>query len=416
MTLEEGQMITKVKALLFPIVLTISFINTNVSFAETDTSEATVLKLIARVEALTLRVKQLEATQQVSQTSLVENKVINEKIDLPDRVKVKGDFRLRYENIDDANKGESRDRSRYRARVELIGQVNDDWSIGLGLASGGDDPVSTNQTIGDGGSTKGINLDLAYFDWSGLNNSHVIGGKFKNPFYKPAKNSLIWDSDYRPEGLAYKFDNGKYFANAALMFLESDNKAGAQDTKTFWGTQLGFKTKWGNSNTVTTGLSYYNINVAGSAPYYDADFFGNSLINNGANDVYVHDYQEFELFTELTFKLANIPASVFIDWVQNQSADENETGYAIGGSLGDAKAPGSWKASYIYKDLETDAVFGLSTDSDFGGGGTNVSGHLIKTAYSIQKNVSVGLSYFINKQGDLETDYDRLQLDFKLKY
>ena len=414
--LEEGQMIAKPMVLLKTVVLISSLICVDVSFAKMDTSEAAIQKLIDQVEALTLRVTQLEAAQQMSDTSLVENNTITEKISSPDRVIIKGDFRLRYENIGDVTKTESRDRSRIRARIELIGQVSEDWSVGLGLASGGDDPVSTNQTLGNGGTTKGINLDLAYFDWSGLTNTHLLGGKFKNPFYKPAKNSLIWDSDYRPEGLAYKYASDKYFVNAAFMFLESDNKAGTQNTETLWGTQVGLKTKWGANNKLTAGLSYYNINVAGSKAFYDADLFGNSVINNGTDDLYLHDYQELELFSEFSFNVGNLPASVFIDWVQNQSVDDNGNGYSIGASLGSAKNPRAWKASYIYQDLESDAVLGLTTDSDFGGGGTNVSGHLFKAAYAIQKNVSFGLTYLINQQGDLETDYDRLQLDFKLKY
>jgi len=419
-------MIANKRLVLSSLLLAMCFSCITTSYAATTIDQATVNVLLAKIEQLTQRVEQLEnAGQNNLNTRGLDQKIDNalvltEELDnkkaLSERVKIKGDFRLRYENIDDATKLTNRDRTRVRARLALTGQVSDDLVVGLGLASGGDDPVSTNQSLGNGGSTKGFNLDMAYFDWSGLDNAHVIGGKFNNPFFKPGKHPLLWDGDYRPEGLAYTFDNSKWFANAAFMFLESDNKAGGQETESFWGGQIGFRTKLGDSAKLTAGLSYFDIGTAGKQAFFDDGFFGNSAVNNGLNDVYQNNYQEVELFGELAFNLGGLPSKVFFDWVQNQDADDNDTGFVIGAIFGKAKKPGTWKASYIYQDLEADATLGLITDSDFGGGGTNTLGHLIKASYALKENTSLSLSYFINEKGDPETDYDRLQLDFKLRY
>ena len=43
--------------------------------------------------------------------------------------------------------------ARIRARTELSARINDAVTVGFGLATGGDDPVSTNQTLGDGDVT-----------------------------------------------------------------------------------------------------------------------------------------------------------------------------------------------------------------------------------------------------------------------
>ena len=392
-----------------------------------DIDQETIQKLITELGALTTRVKQLERSdQQLRSENIALRKSVrvaeqhksgaSEKLAWAERLNIKGDFRYRYENIDNETKDNDRNRSRIRARVEAQAQVADDWKVGFGLASGSDDPVSSNQSLGGGGSSKGINLDLAYFDWSGIDNTHVIGGKFKTPFYRPAKNALLWDGDYRPEGLAVQYSNGAVFANGAFLYLESDDKAGSQDAESFWGAQLGFNTALGETVELIAGASYYHIPVAGSKPFFDDDSFGNTLVMDGADMVYDNDYDELELFAEVITSLANMPASVFVDWVQNQDASEDDTGWSVGAKLGKAKAPGSWQLAYIYQDLEADAVFGLTTDSDFGGGGTNSKGHIIKGAYALDKNVSVALSYFINEAGDLETDYDRLQMDLKLKY
>ena len=316
------------------ILLASTLLTGTTAFAAVD--DATLLKLIAQVEALTEKVNRLEQRdKELREENVALRKVastpapVNDKLVWAERVKINGDFRYRYENIDDAAKSQDRNRSRIRARIDAQAQVTDDWLVGLGLASGDDDPVSTNQTLGEGGSSKNINIDQAYFDWSGIAHTHVIGG---------------------------------------------------------------------------------------SKPFFSGAAFGNSLVTDGANMVYANDYEQVELFAELAFGVAGLPASVFADWVQNQDADDNDTGWAIGTKLGAAKNPGSWQLGYTYQDLEADAVYGLITDSDFGGGGTNSKGHLIKATYAVDNNVALALAYYMNEVGDLETDFDRLQMDLKFKY
>jgi len=58
---------------------------------------------------------------------------------------------------------------------------------------------------------------------------------------------------------------------------------------------------------------------------------------------------------------------LFADYVYNLDPDENNTGYAFGFVFGAAKAKGTWQLGYTYEKLEADSVFGLLTDSDFGG-------------------------------------------------
>ncbi|MFT5769868.1 MAG: hypothetical protein ACI9H8_001849, partial [Lysobacterales bacterium] len=386
-------------------------------------SESFEQKLIAQIEALTKRVNELEAASghQKADSDEAAKSISNiiethDKMSWAERISFKGDFRYRYENIDEEFKARDRNRSRIRARIEAQARINDDFKVGVGLASGGDDPVSSNQTLGGGGTSKDIKLDTAYFDWSGMRNTHVIGGKFKNPFFIPASHGLLWDGDYRPEGMAIKFDNDRFFANGLVLQLESDNKAGSQDAESAWAGQFGFYKELSDGAQIILGASYYNIPVAGSKPFFDDNAFGNTLVSNGSNQVYKYNYEELELFGMVNFQLAGLPASVFADWVENQDAQENENGWAAGMQLGKAKAPGSWQLAYIYQDLEADAVFGLTTDSDFAGGGTNSSGHVIKAAYASHNNTSFALSYFINERGDHKTDYDRLMLDLNFKY
>jgi hypothetical protein len=88
--------------------------------------------------------------------------------------------------------------------------------------------------------------------------------------------------------------------------------------------------------------------------------------------------------------------------------------------LGSAKKKASWQVAYQYEELEANATLGEMTDSDFGGGGTDVKGSVISGQYMITDNWYAGSTYhFDQNQGvDLgkNASYSRFQLDTGLKY
>lgn len=336
-----------------------------------------------------------------------------------DKITVQGDLRGRYENIDQENKAQDRNRSRIRARAAIIAKPQDSLEVGFGLSTRQDgDPVSGNQTLGNGGSGKDIYLDLAYFDWTAAEGLNVLGGKFKNNIYRPGKHALIWDGDLNPEGLGLGYHNGPFFANLLSSWIESDSDS---TEAMAWGGQAGVA--WPLTETVklTAGAGFYRLNTEGKGPFFvvsgsSPKFYGNTIDANGR---YVYDYEEIEVFADLGFKLFGQSMSLFVDYVKNADADDFDTGWAAGLLVGAAKAKGTWEASYVYQDLERDAVFGLWTDSDFGGGGTDNKGHVLRGAYALSDKTNVGLSYFINEIGEnagSKVDYDRLQLDLNFKY
>lgn len=332
-----------------------------------------------------------------------------------DTLRWKGDFRYRYETIDLEGKPD-RNRNRIRARAALIADVTPTIEVGLGLASGGDDPVSSNQTLGGGGSTKDLRIDLAYFDWDGLKDTHVYGGKFSNFIHKSGKTQLLWDGDWRPEGTGIKWDNGRFFGNALGTWIESDSNKGESFA---YLTQLGVKIPLGDAAKLTAGIGYHVFDTAGSGSFYGEvdDFFGNSF--NPATNTYLYDYEELEFFADIGFDLFGRPALVFGDYVQNQAVDDNDTGYSLGFTYGSAKNKGEWQIGYVYEKLEADAVLGLLTDSDFGGGGTDAKGSILKGSYAFAKNFNFDVTYFINKVGirtEDPLDFKRLQLDLSFKY
>jgi len=393
---------------LFSLMLATSPYATANSQSEVDVLKAQVQQLTQTLEKMNHKLNQLEKNQtKAAQTP-------SQKSAWTEQVKIKGDLRYRYENIHDGAVGKrERERHRIRARLGIFAHVNDTVDVGLQLATGGEgNPTSTNETLDSSFGTKDFDLDLAYFDWHPVDGIRLLGGKMKNPFFRPHKTALLWDGDLRPEGLAVKYNGDLLFANAGAFYIEEDSD---DQTEAFlFGGQIGLKTKIHGAK-LTTGVGYFhfegleNKNVVANK--------GNTL-KNGA---FENDYEEAEAFFQLDTKLGTLPLSLFGDFVNNTAAKNDNQGYLLGVKVGKTKKPGSWDLTYIYEDLEADAVVSTFTDGDFADGGTNGKGHIFKAGYAVAKNWTLGMTYFKTENGKAGNasdfdDYDRLQADIKFKF
>lgn len=347
------------------------------------------------------------------------------------RVGFYGDFRYRYENIDDDSKTGHTNRSRIRARLGLNAKVNDEWNLGFRLAtSQGDqegDPVSTNQTLGQSWGKKAIWLDLAFLDYHPLwaKGLDLRAGKMEVPFYKPGSNQLIWDNDLTPEGGAISY--GLPLSDAATLNLSAGgfyvvDRSITSDTQ-LWGAQGYVKQKIDGPTYVLGGASGYwygglQGNPALSLQWESptANFFGNS----NAGGVFTSKYHLVEGFAELGTEIGKLPVALFGDYVVNTEAVDTSknTGWLVGAVINKAKDPGSWQFEYDYRDVQADAVVGQFNDSDFVGGGTGGRGHRVGVSYVLTKNVIPAVNYYrASYEGrNNNADYQRLQADVVVKF
>ena len=330
-----------------------------------------------------------------------------------DRIKLIGDFRYRYEGID-IQGSDDRERNRMRARIGMVARVSDDLEVILGLASGSDDPISTNQTLGRAGSSKNFGLDLAYLQWSLSDLVSLRAGKFKNVWFKSEKSELMWDNDYNPEGFALSYQSDKGFLHGALNWLESDTK---QDQTFLLGVQGGLVKQLSDTR-LTAGLGYYELAIAGrEAINRDEDYFGNgftcSNIASPTDCQYSFDYEQFQVFVQAEFSLAGL-----VESVENLAVDDADLAWSAGFRLGKAKVPGSWQLGYQYLHLEADAVLGLTSSSDFAGGGTGGKGHIFKGSWMMTENWSLALTWYANDQimAASSRNYRRIQVDTQIKF
>ena len=426
------------------LMLVVSFVVSPTAFAAISDADFEQLReqlaaVSQRLEELAAENAELRRTQDQSatliadvQTSVAEVQGAEAPVareNWSDRIRLDGDFRYRYESID-AEGSSTRRRNRIRARSNIRADMADNVEVGFGLATGGDDPVSANQTLGAGGSSKDVSLNLAYADWEALDGLHMIGGKFKNPLLRVGKQALLWDGDWTPEGFALSYKRDWYFVNAIGTYLESDTKK-SNDTFS-WGAQFGATGDFGGAK-VTGGLGYYSIRTKGESttfgdPADPGDYFGNTAVEAGGlpcgstpdtSCVYLYDYLLAQVFAEATFDVGGWPAVVFFDYVNNSDPSDNDTGWTVGTRFGQAKDQGQFQVSYFYADKEADAMLGLLTDSDFAGGGSDNKGHFLKLNYGVSKGWTIGAQYFINEtdiSSGSKSDYNRLMLDAQWKW
>ena len=354
-----------------------------------------------------------------------------------DYITLKGDVRLRGETINDDSKKNSqgedytRDRLRIRARLGAEGKV-EDLKAGIRLSTGGADPVSGNQTLGDGFTKKDIRLDLAYIDYSFLGESpqeiRAIGGKMEQPLIT-MPDDLVWDQDLTPEGLAAKARFGNDFVTLLLngegLFIQERD---AKKNATGLAGQAAVKFQFVPEVALTVGgtyLAYQNIQGYDVIDWENKNnSYGNSTIPGSVsgtttNKAWADEFTPVMGFAQLDLWLG-FPVAIFGQALTNPKADTNKNGYMGGVTLGKAKNPKTFEVGYSYTKLEKDATLGMFTDSDRWGGGTDGEGSKFYGKYQIMKNLQACATFFLDKKkisaADGGTDYNRFQLDLQAAF
>jgi hypothetical protein len=355
-----------------------------------------------------------------------------------EKVKVGGDLRYRAETIKLEHR-EDDSRDRIRARLRVTGEASESWSVGLGLATGSDDPVSTNTTLTGGYSRKGIMLDLAYIDFhpkalAGLN---LFAGKMSLPFEVAEKTELMWDNDLTPEGVAFRYRRGvsaraEIFLNGALFDIRDTDP---DDLGEAWmlGGQAGLDAKLPRGVGLTVGAGYFNYEGAiGRFGFYrSTEFYGNTTrFWRGTTEVggysyyyrgYARDFNIFEALGVVDFGLRErVDVALYGTYVNNVRADHQNVGWLAGGSASRGRDRGAMKLYANYRRLESDAVIGAFADSDFIGGGTNGKGWELGFICGAAKGVDLSATWFrdVKNVADkrFETEYERLQVDVQARF
>lgn len=366
---------------------------------------------------------QQEAVAQAAQKK-TDLSAFEQKIAWASKTQIKGDIRIRQENVKTEgtalDNDRTADRQRIRARFGVYSQINPQVDVGLRVATGGSsDARSTNQDLNGGFAKKDLWLDLGYLDWhpTALPNLHLIGGKMAQPWV--SMGDVIWDGDINPEGVAatYKLplnQNAELFGSLGYYSLK-DNVDGdgyqfKHDMSLYTG-QVGGKFNIADAVGLTVGGSIYTLNNEDN----DGDAGTRTLALNGNT---TDQFKLYEGFGQIDLKNLPIPLALYGQYVKNADSTDDEDQAWLAGIKSKL---GAFSVDYNYRDVQRNGVVGAFTDSDFGNGTTGARGHKLKLGYDIDKNFGLGVTYFMAKSDTAvasrsDADVNTLQLDLEAKF
>lgn len=350
-----------------------------------------------------------------------ETKDIVSTLALPNFIKntqFKGDFRLRYESGErDGNS--DRHRGRYRYRLGFVTKLDDQFEVGYGLASGSNDPRSTNQSFTNSFETPDIRLDYAYASYKpkSLAWLQLLGGQMPNPLWLPG-GSYLWDSDIRPQGVSAlmnrKFDGFELFMTSGFWII--DEISSRSDDPVMWVAQPGYKVNLGKQAYFKNAVGLYQFsNVEGTL----LDYSSNTNTRDGG--VLAEDYDSYVVTGELGYNtgIAFMPfVSVYGDYVDNRTTSRDDSGYGYGIKIGHEKVKqGLWQAGLAYGRLERNAWLDILPDSDTFGGGTNMKAIRANLTYGLRDYIEIATTYIASEQlRGASVDDDVFQLDLVFKF
>jgi polyhydroxyalkanoate synthesis regulator phasin len=355
------------------------------------------------------------------------------------------------------------DRKRMRARLRFGFETNlgYGWTMGARLTSGSlNDPISTNQTLGNSGFRYQLGVDMAYIDWTGNSSTGrqtlgVSAGRIRNPWFTAS--DLVYDQDLMFDGVAANYRLGLMRDDpyAHFVFLTVGafplQEVELASDKWMLGGQTGLDWKFAGGSRLRVGAGYYEFrNTAGQRNAFESNLLdftapqslrqGNTVFNirndNDPNtDLFAlaADYKLANLSVAYDWRVATAyKVSLAGDYVKNIGYDEAKilarTGYAVGkrdvgyqaeiafGSANMAQTH-AWRAALGYRYLERDAVLDAFTDSDFRLGGTDVKGYTIGFDYSVTPKVMARLRYLSGNEIDgPPLGIDVLQLDLNASF
>lgn len=342
-----------------------------------------------------------------------------------------GDLRFRHESFwyDRDEIGFERDnRYRIRYRLRLKGEVDiNEWAdVVFRLASGDDDPRSTNQTLGSSldFDSDDIRLDLAYANlkapssWLPFPEGTLMvqAGKVPNPFrWKVGKDFMLWDGDITFEGASVLVSSRPtewttLFAN--FGYYIDDENSQAKDPH-FWGLQAGAHQKLSEDVVLGARASWYEFrsintafNVRGATGGVGVTSGGGNIGDGLNGDITGEDFSVIETAAYVTFNgIERWPISVYGDYSRNLDAEtsklfpgasDEDTAWGVGVEIGDKKEFA--KLGLGYWHIEANAFPSMFIESDLFDGRTNREGFAVYGSRQVMENVDLNLTLFVSDE------------------
>ena len=430
---ESGERMKKKIAIFMTAFMLLGFSSS--SFATTTQVDALIEKLVDKGILTRSEGIKLKGEIAADADTLAKETMKKELPEWVQKMKLKGDFRLRYQYERKDGDADARERGRIRYRLGLETEIVKDVKVAAGLATGpnvnntngstGSDPRSTNQSFTDTFEHPSIQLDYGYAEWQAYKTDNdlvkLIGGVHPRPDYLWNPTDLLWDSDINPQGGAFhaehKFnDQLTAYVNGGVWVIDENTNTTTYDRADSYMDfgQGGIKFQKGKLSTNIAGI-YYGFNALKQTcpDWSGATNTGITTVSNSACTAgsLRYDYDAVGGSAEIAYaKPFDFPfeeVAIFGDYIENVDGwsdgidmVDQSIGWAIGARLGDKKVNGKkqWQLKYIYATLGKDAWPDFLPDSDRYGGKTDIKSHEGIIEIGLLKNVTFALDYYQSRR------------------
>lgn len=273
----------------------------------------------------------------------------------PPRLRLNGDFRVRYEYTSAGNGATSLGREVVRLRAGITYPLRDNVVVRARVATGDPgDPNSTDVTVGAFLDDLALSLDVASVE---ITRPHwaAFGGKFFNPLQST---ELVWDGDVNPQGVAGRVVVGhkaRVTGTLTGLYFKVDQQPGSASSDMAGG-QLTITAPAGPKWKASGSVAYYDYRIRSLAAAGPGDIRSNRLAPGGT--AYLSDFDLLDLLVAVDFSGfgERYPLRLVGDYVHNSGASDQNTGWGVDAYLGRSQRPGDRRLRYGYGMVETDAV------------------------------------------------------------
>lgn len=264
---------------------------------------------------------------------------------------------------------------------------------------------STNQSLGEskepGAYRRFIGLDLAYIQWSPIFFAELYGGRIPQLHIRHGGSQILLDEDITLEGAGLSltkefFTSTNIFLNGGTALIK-ENYDGyysqeEADNRFEW-VQAGVANQFDKLK-FTYGTGFFNFTSFKGKNFSDLVSGGDA--NGNSEDpvgVAKYDYQPQQYFLNLDIIAGENKFGLFSEYVVNTKVDRKNSALWTGVKFGHK----IWEAQLAYGETKADAVPGLFTNSDFGGGTAGSQGTVTSLNCKFARNMALKITHFQNK-------------------
>ena len=322
-----------------------------------------------------------------------------------ERIQFGGDFRSRYEGFYQTDR-EARHRTRFRLRLRIDTEINDDTRLQIQIASGDPGtPVSTNQTFTSFFRPKPFNLDRANIRYNPGGSALTLAmGKFGSPM---TRTQMVWDDDLNFEGgyeqVAWDVNDR---VDVTLLALQTAVNEVSRDQDAYmlaaYG-EVGFRF---GPHRLQVSVADYGFGNVDQVAVGRATGPLNSLLTNqverDANGNIIGLVSDFNMVdtivqAEIDTGRENYPLRVLGEYLKNtRAATDQDTGLWFEAEYGGSGEQGTYELGYTIGRIEQEAALSPFVFSDMPG--TNLWLHMFTIAYVPVPNLTLDLTMHISRR------------------